>query len=368
MGSVLYTNPFLGKKINNPHHETFKEPAILIANHTSFLDILGIGMLHPKIIFLVNDWVYNSPVFGSAAKLAGAYPVSTGVEQGETYLKEKIAQGFSLIVFPEGTRSKNNKVKRFHKGAFYLAEQFKLDILPILIHGNTEALPKGSFIIRDESITIELLPRIKQDDKNFGENYTERAKKIGNYFRTEFRRLRDEIETETYWQKTLLEHYRFKGDVVFSTVKKDIEHHKTTYKRILERIGKKDSIVHLSEDYGQLDLLLALDSIDRKISVYLENGAARKLLQTNFLTHHYSKITVFDSVQGVMEQTAKVLLLNSEALDIASLEKEKLAAFDTIVLLKKGTHVSTNDIQAMGFAISEQSDNFIVLRKNEALA
>ena len=114
MGSVLYTNPFVSKKINNPHNETFEKPAMLIANHTSFLDILAIGMLHPKIIFLVNDWVYNSPVFGSAAKLAGAYPVSGGMEKGEAYLKEKVKQGFSLIAFPEGTRSNSNKVKRFH--------------------------------------------------------------------------------------------------------------------------------------------------------------------------------------------------------------------------------------------------------------
>jgi 1-acyl-sn-glycerol-3-phosphate acyltransferase len=94
----------------NPSKETFEKPAMLIANHTSFLDILCIGMLHPKSIFLVNDWVYNSPIFGKAAKLAGAYPVSGGVENGEVYLKEKLEQGFSIIAFPEGTRSTSNKI------------------------------------------------------------------------------------------------------------------------------------------------------------------------------------------------------------------------------------------------------------------
>ena len=125
MKSVLYTNPFLSKKIRNPHNETFEKPAMLIANHTSFLDILVMGMLHPKLIYLVKDHVYNSKTVGSAAKLSGAYPVSGGVENGEAYLREKMAQGFSLIAFPEGTRSTNNKIKRFHKGAFYLAQQLK---------------------------------------------------------------------------------------------------------------------------------------------------------------------------------------------------------------------------------------------------
>ena len=56
MKSVLYTNPFVKKKIINLSNETFEKQGVIIANHTSFLDILSIGMLHPKIIFLVNDW------------------------------------------------------------------------------------------------------------------------------------------------------------------------------------------------------------------------------------------------------------------------------------------------------------------------
>ncbi|UWX55276.1 MMPL family transporter [Maribacter litopenaei] len=52
MKSVLYTNPFVKKRVLNPNKERFEKPAMLIANHTSFLDILCIGMLHPKIIFL----------------------------------------------------------------------------------------------------------------------------------------------------------------------------------------------------------------------------------------------------------------------------------------------------------------------------
>lgn len=363
MGSVLYTNPFVSKKIINPHNERFEKPAMLIANHTSFLDILAVGMLHPKIIFLVNDWVYNSPIFGSAAKLAGAYPVSAGMEKGETYLKEKVAQGFSLIAFPEGTRSNSNKIKRFHKGAFYLAEQFGLDLLPVLIHGNSEVLPKGSFIIRDGSITIELLPRIEQGDKRYGENYTARSKTIGAYFRTEFRRLRNTIETETYWQKTLLEHYRYKGDTVFSMVKKDFAHYQETYHRILNVVGTKDSIVHLSDAYGQLDLLLALDSIDRKINVFLKNSDARKLLENNFLTQQYSKITIHDSIEGAMQLSATVLILDFRTLENTPLDQKIWEVFDTIVMLKEAVHGFSNSLQESGFAISEQSNNFIIYRK-----
>ena len=362
MGSVLYTNPFVSKNIRNPHNETFEKPVMIIANHTSFLDILAIGMLHPKIIFLVNDWVYNSPVFGSAAKLAGAYPVSGGIENGEAILKEKVAQGFSIIAFPEGTRSSTNKIKRFHKGAFYLAQQFELDILPVLIHGNSEVLPKGSFIIRDGKITIELLPKIDAHDTQYGKNYSERAKQLGAYFRSEFRRLRDEIEDENYWDKALLENYRYKGDVIYKAVKLDIETNRKTYYSLLQEIGKKSKIVHLSRDFGQLDLLLALDSFDRKITVSLENKEASVLLKSNFLTKNYSKIEVVDTVAEALKTVADVLLIDME-IEITQLTNLIANEFETIILLKEARHIDLAPLEALGFVTSQQNDNFRLLKK-----
>src|SRR5690606_35857526 len=129
MKSVLHFHPLTKNKTINVLGETFQRPAVVIANHSSFLDTLSIGMLAPRSIFLVNDWVWKSPVFGRAVRALGFYPVSKGLESGLDDLRNKVAQGYSLIVFPEGTRSQDNVVKRFHKGAFYLAEQLQLDIL-----------------------------------------------------------------------------------------------------------------------------------------------------------------------------------------------------------------------------------------------
>ncbi|MCD8540635.1 MAG: 1-acyl-sn-glycerol-3-phosphate acyltransferase, partial [Leadbetterella sp.] len=146
MKTVLDTNVNLKKtRILNPAGEDFRKPAVFIANHTTFLDILLMGMLHPKTVFLVSDWVYNSPIFGKGVRFLGFYPVSKGLEGGVEQLREKIEAGYSVVVFPEGTRSTDNLVKRFHKGAFYLAEHFGMDILPILIHGGSDVLPKGDF-------------------------------------------------------------------------------------------------------------------------------------------------------------------------------------------------------------------------------
>ncbi|HGX9547141.1 TPA: 1-acyl-sn-glycerol-3-phosphate acyltransferase, partial [Escherichia coli] len=97
MASVLYLNPFVKKGIINKQKEDFKKPAVIIANHTSFLDSLTIGMVNSNIVYLVNDWVYKSPIFGRAVQMAGFYPVSNGVDNSVEHLEERVKQGFSLM-------------------------------------------------------------------------------------------------------------------------------------------------------------------------------------------------------------------------------------------------------------------------------
>ena len=111
MVSVLYTNPFIRKRLIKNPTENFEKPVIIIANHTSFLDTLAIAMVTHKIVFLVNDWVYNSPIFGKLVRALGFYPVSQGIEGSLDKLKEKVKQGYSLVVFPEAERSYTNEVR-----------------------------------------------------------------------------------------------------------------------------------------------------------------------------------------------------------------------------------------------------------------
>src|SRR5690606_38738694 len=218
---------------------------------------------------------------------ADFYPVSSGIENSLEPLKKKIKQGYSLMAFPEGTRSESNKIRRFHKGAFYLANEFGLDILPVLIHGNNEVNPKGSPIIKDGSITVEILPRIKSDDKSFGENHTQKAKQIGAYFKSEFAKLREKIEDPKYFHRIVLEEYRYKGDSLYRKVKKDLKENTETYFEIIRRVSKNGTIAHISEDSGQLDFLLALDGPERKIFSFIEDSETGIILQNSYITQKY---------------------------------------------------------------------------------
>jgi uncharacterized protein len=364
MKSVLYSNPWLKKKVINISNETFNKPAIIIANHTSFLDILAVGMLHPKIIFLVNDWVYNSPVFGKAVRAAGFYPVSSGIEKGVSHLQEKVNQGYTLMVFPEGTRSTTNKMKRFHKGAFYLAEQLNLDIIPILIHGNAEINPKGSALIRNGNLTVKIMNRITVEDKSYGETYKQRTKSISAHFKHEFMEFRKEVESDTYFRDNLLDDYRFKGDDLYQDVKKDFNTYKAIYNTILWAIDAKAEIIHLSKDYGQLDFLLALNSIDRKIISYIEDSSVRVILKNSFITNKHHKINFEDSLESTLQSTGDTLILNIDHLSEAQISNILNNTINLVILVKESRNLYSEMIAEFGFKSIQENENLaIFLRK-----
>ena len=360
--SVLQSNPFVRKTIINEFDEDFSKPAILIANHTSFLDVLAMATIHPKLVFLVNDWVYNSPIFGKAVRLAGFYPVSDGIENGVELLREKVAQGYSLMAFPEGTRSQTHKIKRFHKGAFYLAEQFNLDILPVLIHGNSEINPKGSFIIKDGSLTLKILPRINPADTSFGETYSQRAKKVGGYFRETFAQLRKETEGVAYFHKIVIADYRYKGNTLYKEVKTDLQKNAEIYFKVLSCLSKSGSIIHLSEGCGQLDFLLALDGPDRKIVSFVEKESLQKILFNSYITKKYKKLQFIPQREAIFGLQADTLIVSSEVM--LSVAKKLLAnsTFKTVVLLGM-TPEQTENIITLGFQMEFTDVSVSILKK-----
>jgi 1-acyl-sn-glycerol-3-phosphate acyltransferase len=357
MKSVLYTNPFVIKKIINNGDEKFDKPAVIIANHTSFLDILSVGLLSPKIIYLVSDWVYNSPVFGGAVKASGFYPVSGGVDGSLEHLRPKIEEGYSIVVFPEGTRSESNVMKRFHKGAFFIAEHFNLDIIPILIHGNSEVLPKNDFIIYDGSITIKILDRIAPNNYTFGNDYTERTKKIGAFFKQEFQKLRYEIEDKNYFKKMILLSFAYKETEIINAVKADLRDNLLCYFNLNKHIDKKAKTLHLANDFGQLDVLLTLQEAQRKIDSYLVNELNRDVAKQNLWTN--KRDINYLTSEGEIGNNYDVILISDLSNDI---NIQNIVKITSNVLLINNIK-SLNSFIGFGFEIEFQDDQLILLKK-----
>ena len=358
MESVLCSGPFLRKKIVNTHQETFDKPAVLIANHASFLDILAIGMLSPKIIFLVSDWVYNSPIFGATVRRAGFYPVSEGIEGGVEHLRKKVEEGYSLMVFPEGTRSENNLIKRFHKGAFFLAEEFQLDIIPIVIHGTSESIPKGDFIIYDSTITISILERISPDNTSFGKNYVERTKQLSAFFKTEYAKIREKLEGPDYFKTMLINSYDYKEMEVIKSVKNSLKINLETYHNLNKYLPVKAKILHLNNDYGQLDLLLALQEPLRKIDSYNIDEEKVAVAKTNYIVKK-RKISYHKNLETTLQNQYDILLISDESYKD---DVEKVITTTSCVVLVNSAGLKDTFIN-FGFKIFSEENQIIVLNK-----
>jgi uncharacterized protein len=199
----IYVMVSVTKRVVFDEKPDFTKPCIFVANHQSVLDILSMIMLSPRIILLTNRWVWNSPLFGSVVRFAGYYPIFEGADPGIDKLKSKIDDGYSIAIFPEGTRSKDGKIGRFHKGAFYLAQKLELDIIPVLFHDTRRCIAKGSFVVRDSTFTVRVMPRILFTGTEYGATYQEKTKTINELFRKQYEIMDEETRTPANYGQRL---------------------------------------------------------------------------------------------------------------------------------------------------------------------
>ena len=181
--------------IRNNNKEKFEKPAIIVCNHQSHLDLMVHLSLTKKIVFLTNDWVWNSPFFGYVIRNSEYYPVSAGLDYLKPKLKTLIDKGYCISIFPEGTRSRDCSLGRFHKGAFQLAEELNVDILPVVLHGAGKVLPKGGLYMRKFPITLDVDKRITPEQlSKIGESTLDKSKWFRHYYKQRYTDISNEIE------------------------------------------------------------------------------------------------------------------------------------------------------------------------------
>jgi len=136
-----------------------KKPYIFAANHQSQFDIFALqGFLGVDFRWLAKKELFQVPIWGPAMRKAGYIPVDRS--RGRQALKslteaaQKIAAGTSVIIFPEGTRTKDGRMKDFKAGAMVLAIKSGVDIVPVAIKGTYEILPKGKLLTNPGNVAI----------------------------------------------------------------------------------------------------------------------------------------------------------------------------------------------------------------------
>jgi len=138
---------------------------VMVANHLSLLDILVLFRLFTHFKWVSKIENFKVPFIGWNMSLNGYIKLRRGdrasVVQMMRACEETLAAGNSIMMFPEGTRSPSGRLRQFKPGAFELAQKTGTPILPILIRGTSNALPKRGFVLQGRHpITLTVLDEI----------------------------------------------------------------------------------------------------------------------------------------------------------------------------------------------------------------
>lgn len=345
------------KEIINRELLDYSKPSLIIANHQSFIDILVMIMLNPKVVIMTNKWVYNSPFFGAAVRYADYLPASEGYDRLMMKMKELVADGYSIMIFPEGTRSKTEELGRFHKGAFYLAEELGLDIQPILLHGFHFTMSKSDYLLKNGILTIQPLPRISKDDLSFGNNYAERTKKISQYIKQEYAALQVRRKDPEYIGRQLLYNYLFKSPVIewYFRIKYRLE--SKHYAHYNELIGNRTRIYDLGCGLGFLAYYLKCAQPKRRIT-----GLDYDEEKITLANHCHQKDELIDFISG-------------DITEFTPLQADAILIMDVLHYLSESDqlHVLTNSVNQLESGglllirdgITDDHAKFVVTQKTE---
>lgn len=263
--------------LNNEVGETFEKPAVIIANHQSHLDLLCMMMLSPKLVILTTDWVWKNPIYGLIIRFAEFYPVSDGYDKNTERLRKLVERGYSVVVFPEGTRSETGEIIRFHKGAFQLAQQLGVDILPVFIHGASHVMPKKDFVLREGQLYVEIGERIAAETI-VDTDPRMLTSQVHQYYVEHFAEIRQQRETTDYVLPFVNYKYLYKGNDVERQCRRNLKSIRCHAAEI--DALKQKSITILNSGIGELAWTMALVHRDAEIFA-VENDEDQYLIASH---------------------------------------------------------------------------------------
>ena len=141
-------------------------PQVFISNHQGYFDIFALsGYLPVQIRWIAKVSLFRIPFVGQAMAAAGYIPVERDNRKKayKAFNKtlEKIKEGCSIIIFPEGTRSEDGEIGPFKKGSNLIASRAKSPMVPITIIGSSDIIKKGSATITPGPIQVVISPPVE---------------------------------------------------------------------------------------------------------------------------------------------------------------------------------------------------------------
>ena len=221
--------------------------------------------LSPKLLILAKGWVRKVPFFYPIARFLGFYYSDDGFESITESFGKRLGEGWSLAVFPEGTREMDGKIHRFHRGAFYMAEELGLDIVPVVMYGNGRVLPKHApFNISDGISSVEILPRIRHR----GVGYKSLAKEVQEVVKKRYEETEARFRTVTdnrYYVWAVRRSMAYKGPAAEKETRLLLKD-SAALASLDSSVPASGKILHLGCGRGQLDFLLKMLAPGRQIT------------------------------------------------------------------------------------------------------
>lgn len=194
--SISKINPNWKIEIEGNTQINDRKPYIIVSNHMSNADIPLISNLPWEMKWVAKKELFEVPVIGLMMRLAGDISVDREAKDRRAMTLKRciyyLDRNCSVIFFPEGTRSRDGNLNRFTNGAFDLAIRKNIDVLPLVIDGTKDCLPKKSWKFKpDVHVRLKVLQPVS------GNSYSEKqAAEFSEYVRMKIRNQLSEWRNE----------------------------------------------------------------------------------------------------------------------------------------------------------------------------
>ncbi len=162
--------PFASVRVANRERAMLDGPCVYVSNHQSMVDILAVFATYLPYRWVSKRENFFAPFLGWTMWLNGYVPLRRGhlpsIRRMLRRCEAELRAGNSLFVFPEGTRSHDGELKSFFRGAFWLAARAGVPVVPVVVEGTRDILPKRSLLIRPQAVEVRILPAV--DARAFG--------------------------------------------------------------------------------------------------------------------------------------------------------------------------------------------------------
>lgn len=328
--------------IDNPLNIRLDDhPSVIISNHQSHIDIMIFLSLTPKMIVMVKDYIWRNPVFHTVARKMDCFPLSMDDETKEALLKRVTEEGYSIMLFPEGTRTTTGEIGRFHRGAAHYAQLLHLPIQPLFIEGLSDYMTRRQFAIKPNHVEVHILPEIAYNDPSFGPDYKRLTKSMELHYDALMHSNRRTVAVlgagvgglftgallaKEGYQVTLLEQLPVYGGGLYS-----YERNGETWltgmhilsgmypegpiTTILSELGIQADVVPTRLDHSPASLIGVAEWAESHEEVYRFVGGSQKLADelALFITRHGGRVLTSQRVTKIAMDAGRFLVTNQQS-------------------------------------------------------